>query len=107
VVSDPAKLLFYDVWVARDVEGKPLSNTPPFVQHGYSLARLAAGLPFPASCCWNGLLALRAEPFVQGYRFRRAPMCHPGLLLMCCLRQMLSGCGVTPPRIGLRCLRDM
>ena len=72
MVSDPSKLLFYDVWVARDVEGKPLSNTPPYVQHGYSLARLRQGLPFPVSCCWNGLISMRALPFQQGYRFRWA-----------------------------------
>ena len=69
-VRDPARLLFYDVWVARDADGKPLSNTPPYVAHDYSLARLRAGLPFPASCCWNGLVAIDAEPFRLGYRFR-------------------------------------
>ena len=70
VVTDPARLQFYDVWVARDADGKPLSNTPPFVHHDYSLARLRAGLPFPASCCWNGLVSIDAEPFRLGYRFR-------------------------------------
>ncbi|BDA47686.1 probable alpha-1,3-mannosyltransferase CMT1 [Coccomyxa sp. Obi] len=70
VVTDPTQLQFYDVWVARDVEGKPLSNTQPYVQHGYSLGRLRQGLPFPVSCCWNGMLSINAEPFRLGYEFR-------------------------------------
>ncbi len=73
MVADPEKLQFYDVWVARDVEGKPLSNTSPFVNHGYSLQRLRRGLPFPVSCCWNGMLSVNAEPFRLGYEFRFGP----------------------------------
>lgn len=70
VVADPEKLQFYDVWVARDAEGKPLSNTAPYVNQGYSLERLRRGLPFPVSCCWNGMLSINAEPFRLGYEFR-------------------------------------
>ncbi len=70
VVTDPTKLQFYDVWVARDVHGRPLSNTPPHVVDSYSLERLARGLPFPVSCCWNGMVSATAEPFQHGYNFR-------------------------------------
>lgn len=77
VVVDPHSLQFYDVWVARDVEGKPLSNTPPYLAHDYSLQRLKQGLPFPVSCCWNGMLSIAAEPFRLGYRFRLPPASTP------------------------------
>jgi hypothetical protein len=32
--------------------------------------RAPAGLPFRASCCWNGLAVLRAAPFAAGLRIR-------------------------------------
>lgn len=73
VVTDPRKLQFYDVWVGRDAEGKPLSNTHPYVMHQYSVQRIYQGLPFPVACCWNGMVSANAEPFsVGGYKFRRA-----------------------------------
>lgn len=64
-------LLFYDAWVARDAGGLPFLGAPPFLVHPPSRARLEAGLPFPASCCWNGMANLDAAPFTHGgYRFR-------------------------------------
>jgi len=64
-------LLFYDAWVARDAAGLPFLGGPPFLTHPYSRLRLEAGLPFPASCCWNGMASLDAAPFLEGgYRFR-------------------------------------
>lgn len=74
VVHDPEQLQFYDFWVARDANGAPLSNVKPFVHHTYSLQRLDQGLPFPVSCCWNGMLSMNAEPFTHhSLRFRSAP----------------------------------
>ena len=71
VVHDPEQLQFYDFWVARDANGAPLSNVKPFVHHTYSLQRLDRGLPFPVSCCWNGMLSMNAEPFTHhSLRFR-------------------------------------
>ncbi|KAK9807875.1 hypothetical protein WJX72_011849 [[Myrmecia] bisecta] len=61
---------FYDMWVARDANGQPFSNYRPYVSHLYSLERIQKGLPFPVTCCWNGLVVLDAEPFRQGIRFR-------------------------------------
>ena len=73
VVHDPEQLQFYDFWVARDVDGLPLSNLKPFVHHGYSLQRLEQGLPFPVACCWNGMVSMNAEPFTHhSVRFRSA-----------------------------------
>jgi hypothetical protein len=34
------------------------------------LVCLPAGLPFRASCCWNGLAVLKAAPFKAGVRIR-------------------------------------
>jgi alpha-1,3-mannosyltransferase len=71
VVRAHDSLLFYDAWVARDAAGLPFLGGPPFLAHPYSRLRLEAGLPFPASCCWNGMASLDAGPFVHGgYRFR-------------------------------------
>ena len=63
-------LIFYDSWVSRDLAGIPFANSRPFVLHQYSLARLQQGLPFPVSCCWNGMAVLNGSFFQQGYQFR-------------------------------------
>lgn len=71
VVHEPQQLQFYDFWVARDVDGLPLSNVKPFVHHGYSLQRLEQGLPFPVASCWNGMVSMNAAPFTfHSARFR-------------------------------------
>eukprot|EP00775_Hariotina_reticulata_P004378 gene4378-4630_t len=62
--------LFYDVWVSRDVTGTKFYAIPPYVNDVSSQAAFNKGLPFRASCCWNGLVVLNAEPFSKGVRFR-------------------------------------
>ena len=37
---------------------------------GNGLFWLLQGLPFPVSCCWNGMAVLAAAPFLNGTRFR-------------------------------------
>jgi hypothetical protein len=43
-------------------------------QHGvdmvHSCVCACAGLPFRASCCWNGMAVLKAAPFKAGVRIR-------------------------------------
>ena len=39
-------------------------------------ARLAAGLPTPVACCWNGLAVLDAAPLREGLRMRSANICR-------------------------------
>ena len=56
-------LEFYDIWVARDADGRRFTKAPPHASDPYSVPRATAGLPFPVSCCWNGLVALPAAPF--------------------------------------------
>lgn len=68
--SYPSPLPHPPQWVARDVSGARLHNLPPYISHAPSQARLKAGLPIPAACCWNGLAALRAAPLLAGLRFR-------------------------------------
>lgn len=81
VVHDPEQLQFYDFWVARDANGVPFSNMKPYVHHTYSLQRLEKGLPFPVSCCWNGMVSMNAEPFTHhSLRFRCSP-----LSVSCCV----------------------
>uniref|UniRef100_A0A383W3A8 Uncharacterized protein n=1 Tax=Tetradesmus obliquus TaxID=3088 RepID=A0A383W3A8_TETOB len=63
-------IVFYDIWVARDVGGSKFWWAHPFVNDGASAAAVQQGLPFRASCCWNGLTILAAEPFRRGVRFR-------------------------------------
>eukprot|EP00803_Ostreobium_quekettii_P009905 evm.model.scf_51.16 EVM.evm.TU.scf_51.16 scf_51:158295-159754(+) len=65
-------LVFYDKWVSHDVDGDQFMGNPPYVGHKPSAARLRQGLPFPAHCCWNGLVVLNLEPFMHGVRFRGA-----------------------------------
>ncbi len=75
--SKPRKhdhLIFYDSWVSRDIAGIPFANSRPFVLHQYSLARLQKGLPFPVSCCWNGMAVFNGTFFQQGYQFRCASL---------------------------------
>ena len=37
-----------------------------------SVHQVQAGLPFPVSCCWNGLAVINAAPFRAGYQYRHA-----------------------------------
>lgn len=61
---------FYDTWVARDARGRILRKDAPYVEDPFGAARLAQGLPFPVHCCWNGMIAINAEVFRPGTRFR-------------------------------------
>ena len=63
-------LIFYDKWVAHDINGKQFLNYPPYVSDEYGAQRLKDGFPFQAQCCWNGLVVLSAEPFKRGIQFR-------------------------------------
>ena len=56
---------FYDTWVARDSDGNMFQKQAPYVTDPYSLDRIAQGLPFPAKCCWNGMVILNSGPFLR------------------------------------------
>ncbi|GLC37157.1 hypothetical protein PLESTB_000986200 [Pleodorina starrii] len=58
-------LFFYDIWVARDVGGGRFYRQPPYTRHEPTAARMQAGLPVSAYCCWNGLVALQGHPLLS------------------------------------------
>lgn len=60
---------FYDIWVAKDVDGSMLLKKPPYSLDPASSARASQGLPFPVLACWNGAVAMPAAPFAKGLLF--------------------------------------
>lgn len=60
----------YDTWVARDVSGAHAVKEAPYLRDAIGSAALAAGLPAPVACCWNGVVALDAAPLIAGLRMR-------------------------------------
>ena len=65
---------FYDVWVARDVLGLPLTKNPfdYVTNHTKTLNNIQEGLPAQVMCTWNGAALLKADPFLKnGIQFRR------------------------------------
>ena len=69
-----APLQLYDTWVTRDAAGGHALKLPPYLAEPAGGARLAAGLPAPVACCWNGLAVLDAAPLRGGLRMRCAPL---------------------------------
>lgn len=71
---------FYDVWVARGLNGDSFFEIGPdgswdsawnlFWNEPGSKARLDDHLPFQVFSCWNGAVALGAGPLLGGLRFR-------------------------------------
>jgi hypothetical protein len=63
--------LFYDILVTRDVEGYWFAGYFPYARHEKTRRSVMAGRPFPVYSCWNGMVAMTAEPFIQHHiRFR-------------------------------------
>lgn len=74
---------FYDVWIARGMNGDTFFEIPPdgswdaawniFWNNPPALERLWTGRPFQVFSCWNGAAAFTAKPFLDsGIRFRRS-----------------------------------
>ncbi|KAJ3507689.1 hypothetical protein NM208_g15925 [Fusarium decemcellulare] len=71
---------FYDVWVARALNGDLFFNVTQDGQWDYAWnlfwnepiakARFDAHLPFQVFACWNGATAFTAAPLLHGLRFR-------------------------------------
>lgn len=68
--------MFYDNWVARDVNGTALENAPfeSIFHHGASQDRFQRHLPIQVQSCWNGIAILDPAPFYAPphVRFRMA-----------------------------------
>ena len=72
---------FYDVWIARGMNGDSFFNIPPdgnwnsawniFWNNPTAQQRQRAGQPFQVFSCWNGAVALTAKPLIEDeIRFR-------------------------------------
>jgi len=68
--------VFYDNWVARDVNGTALENAPFEVvfHHPLSNERWQRHLPVQVQSCWNGIAILDPMPFYTppAVKFRMA-----------------------------------
>ncbi|KAL8704319.1 MAG: hypothetical protein Q9201_002505 [Fulgogasparrea decipioides] len=74
---------FYDVWIARGMNGDSFFNIPPngswdsawnlFWNNDDAKQRLTEGKPFQVFSCWNGAVTFTAKPVLEGkIRFRSA-----------------------------------
>ncbi|KAI0319743.1 CAP59-like protein [Amylostereum chailletii] len=68
--------VFYDNWVARDINGTALENAPfeEIFHHQGSSERFQRHLPIQVQSCWNGVAVLDPAPFYTPphVRFRMA-----------------------------------
>ncbi|TFK32722.1 glycosyltransferase family 69 protein [Crucibulum laeve] len=68
--------VFYDNWVARDINGTALENAPfeRIFHHPDSSQRFQRHLPVQVQSCWNGIAVLDPAPFYKPapVRFRMA-----------------------------------
>ena len=68
--------MFYDNWVARDINGTALENAPfeSIFHHQPSSERFQRHLPIQVQSCWNGVAVLDPAPFYSPphVRFRMA-----------------------------------
>ncbi|KAF6745481.1 capsular associated protein [Ephemerocybe angulata] len=57
--------VFYDNWVARDINGTALENAPfeKIFHHPQSSMRFQKHLPIQVQSCWNGIAVLDPAPF--------------------------------------------
>lgn len=65
---------FYDIWVARDINGHRFINESPFISSDrHSQIHLSSGMPFQVTACWNGIVVIPASVFKRDrLRFRSA-----------------------------------
>lgn len=87
IAEDPT---FYDVWVARGIDGDIFFNITQegswdyahnlFYSDPKTKSRYEARLPFQVFACWNGATVFSAAPLLNGLRFRdsRKDECFQG-----------------------------
>lgn len=78
--DDIGSPVFYDNWVARDINGTALENAPfeQVFHHIESSNRFQRHLPVQVQSCWNGVAVLDPAPFyeVPPVKFRMADLAH-------------------------------
>lgn len=72
--------MFYDNWVARDINGTALDNAPfeQVFHHPESSYRFQRHLPLQVQSCWNGVAVLDPAPLyeLKPVKFRMADIAH-------------------------------
>lgn len=56
---------FYDVLVARDLDGYWFSGYYPYTRHQISQDLLRKSLPFKVKSCWNGITVFNGDPLLS------------------------------------------
>ena len=56
-------MVFYDRWVAHDINGRNFLNAPPYVNDTHTADFLSNGFPVYVHSCWNGIVAITSQPF--------------------------------------------
>ncbi|KAK4119852.1 glycosyltransferase family 69 protein [Parathielavia appendiculata] len=83
--------IFYDVWIARSMSGSMFFDIPLngswehshnlFWDHLPTQQRFNASVPFQVFACWNGAVAIAAQPFASGevsFRASKPGECYQG-----------------------------
>nr|KIR83871.1 alpha-1,3-mannosyltransferase [Cryptococcus tetragattii IND107] len=103
--------VFYDNWVARDINGTALENAPfeQIFHHTESNHRFQRHLPIQVQSCWNGIAVLDPTPFYEPphVRFRMANLaqgeCSASECSLICNDYFNAGYGriIMVPRVKL------
>ena len=103
--------VFYDNWVARDLNGTALENAPfeQVFHHPESNSRFQRHLPIQVQSCWNGVAILDPAPFYEQphTRFRMADLlkkeCSASECSLICNDYWAKGYGriIMVPRVKL------
>lgn len=64
---------FYDVWVTRDVAGRPIDDRPPYSSDPSVQRAFLLGKPMKATCCWNGVAIIRGSVFLDASSLDKTP----------------------------------
>ncbi|KAK4191031.1 family 69 putative glycosyltransferase [Podospora australis] len=97
---------FYDVWIARGMNGDSFFNIPPdgswdfawnlFWNNPVAQARFYAHQPFQVFSCWNGAVAFTAKPIIDktiSFRSSRKEECTQGEPQLFCKDMWFHGYG--------------
>jgi Cryptococcal mannosyltransferase 1 len=89
---------FYDVLVARDIDGYYFSGNYPYVRHSESQKLLKNNKPFKVKACWNGGIVMNADGILKdnikfrGRRYGEGDCeCLQSECLLICLDYYLAG----------------
>ncbi|CAK7200592.1 hypothetical protein SEUCBS139899_003290 [Sporothrix eucalyptigena] len=81
--AQSGQIAFYDVWISRSMDGETFYMVPPgegpryaddlFPYDDVARTRFGQRQPLQVFACWNGAVAIDAQPFLEGnLEFRRA-----------------------------------